>query len=128
MKPIPEPTVSKEDIDKYQKEWLKERWNNEMYPMHDWLHKHYKTLEEALSHIEDDLKYTGPPSEPPEKILRDILEHQEDPKIVEEAMVEANIVLLKKLLKQKLILCPHCGKPCLVWGCCGEPLLEEKKG
>lgn len=63
----------------------------------------------------------------PEEILRDILEHQEDPSRVLSATIEANIDLLKKLLNQKLILCPHCGKPDLVWGCCGEELVKQNE-
>jgi ParB family chromosome partitioning protein len=63
---------------------------------------------------------------PPEEVLKDILEHQEDPEQVVQATIEANIGLLKKLLKEKLIVCPYCGKPDLVWGCNGKPLLEEE--
>jgi len=63
--------------------------------------------------------------ESPEKILKSIMENQEDPSKVLEATIEANIGLLKKLLKQKLILCPYCGKPDLTWGCCGKRVVEE---
>jgi len=62
----------------------------------------------------------------PEEVLKDILQHQEDPKQVLQATIEANIGLLKKLLKENLIICPHCGKPDLVWGCNGHALMEEE--
>ena len=78
-------------------------------------------IDEAIALAQKQVKN----GESPEKILKSIMENQEDPSKVLEATVEANIGLLKKLLKQKLILCPYCGKPDLTWGCCGERVVEE---
>lgn len=62
----------------------------------------------------------------PEEVLKEIVDHQANPSELLEATIEANVGLLKKMLLEKLILCPHCGKPDLVWGCNGEPLVRKQ--
>jgi len=79
-------------------------------------------VNEAVALAQEQLKK----GKVPEDILTEIISHQSDPSEVLEATREANIGLLKKLLTQKLILCPHCGKPDLVWGCNGERVVNEE--
>jgi len=62
----------------------------------------------------------------PEAVLKEILDQQANPSELLEATIEANIGLLKKMLVEKLILCPHCGEPDLVWGCNNEPLVRKQ--
>ena len=78
-------------------------------------------IKEAVELAQEQLKK----GKAPEEILTDILSHQADPSEIVEATREANLGLLKKLLTQKLILCPHCGKPDLAWACNGEPVVKE---
>jgi len=78
-------------------------------------------VNEAVELAQEQLKK----GKAPEEILTDILSHQSNPSEVVEATREANLGLLKKLLTQKLILCPHCGKPDLAWACNGEPVVKE---
>ena len=78
-------------------------------------------VNEAVELAQEQLKK----GKAPEEILTDILSHQADPSEIVEATREANLGLLKKLLTQKLILCPHCGKPDLAWACNGEPVVKE---
>ena len=78
-------------------------------------------VNEAVELAQEQLKK----GKAPEEILTDILSHQTDPSEIVEATREANLGLLKKLLTQKLILCPHCGKPDLAWACNGEPVVKE---
>jgi len=78
-------------------------------------------VNEAVELAQEQLKK----GKAPEEILTDIFSHQTDPSEIVEATREANLGLLKKLLTQKLILCPHCGKPDLAWACNGEPVVKE---
>jgi len=105
-------------------DWIREEWNNKIHtPMRDWLHKKYKTLKEAMQYAK--LFKNKPLGKSSEQIVEEILSKQQDPKVLEQTIIEANIGLLVKMLKKRMIVCPHCGKTDLVWGCCGEPLLKE---
>lgn len=79
-------------------------------------------INEAVEHAQEQLKK----GTNPEEILKNIFAHQSDPSEILEATREANLGLLKKLLTEKLILCPHCGKSDLVWDCNGKFVVEDK--
>jgi ParB/RepB/Spo0J family partition protein len=79
-------------------------------------------INEAVEHAQEQLKK----GTNPEEILKNIFSHQSDPSEILEATREANLGLLKKLLTEKLILCPHCGKSDLVWDCNGKSVVEDK--
>ena len=80
-------------------------------------------INEAIAFTQQQLKK----GRNPEEVLQNILAHQVDPSKVLEATIEANIGLLKKMLAEKLILCPYCGKPDLMWGCKHEVLVIENE-
>jgi len=81
-------------------------------------------IDEAIEIAQKDLRR----GKSPEEVLKSIVEHQSDPSEVLEATIEANIGLLKKMLTQKLILCPYCRKPDLMWSCKHELLVSKDEG
>lgn len=78
-------------------------------------------VNEAVELAQKDLRS----GKSPEDVLKSIAEHQTDPKEVLEATREANIELLKRMLIEKLVVCPHCGNADLMWACKQELLVKN---
>lgn len=68
---------------------------------------------------------SGPDSRTSEEIIKDILNSQQDPKLVKETFKKLQVEMLEKLVKMGRIVCPHCGKTdCLVWSCCSKKVVK----
>ena len=60
----------------------------------------------------------------PQEIARRILEAQPSREELEKAEKEVIIKSVAHLLRERMLVCPHCGGDDLVWACKGSPLLE----
>lgn len=84
--------------------------------------KEGKTPEAALEKAKLDesierAKRQTASGKPPREILREILESQQDPQIVVDAMQQVTIDNVRKLLDTGMIKCPYCGESHLEWAC-----------
>jgi len=81
-----------------------------------------KKIEEALKTSKEQAKV----GKSPEEIIREILDSQQDPKILAEAILKVNVGLLQKMVRLVQLKCPHCGRlNCLTWGCCNKKVIGE---